>query len=147
MTPLTTLGVPALPVTGDNLRDWQTWTAAVLGALAALDGPLADALPEDLLTHFDPLVVGAAALLIVLRDEADGQAVAWDDTRIEGRRVRVLLANGRGLLVRGLDRVAPADAVLESWLTAVVGLAQVTLQAVNRWPDLAPTLPATLRYN
>ena len=147
MPPLAQLGTPALPVTDEDLQQWQAWTAAVLGALAALDGPLGDAPPEALLAHFDPLVAGAAALLIALRDEAGGQAVNWSATRVRAGGVRAHFTDGRSVQVSGLLRVAPLAAARDAWLTAVVGLAQVTLQTVDRWPDLAPALPATLRFN
>jgi hypothetical protein len=141
------LGRPDLHVSERELRTWQPWTAAVLGALAALDGPLGDAPPERLLTHFHPLVAGAAVLLTVLRDEADGAAVAWARVVVTDDEVRVPLVNGQWLTVHGLRRVAPEAALSDSWLTALVALAQVTLQTTARWPGLPPTLPPTLRRN
>jgi hypothetical protein len=130
-----------------ELRKWHAWVAAVLGALSALDGPLGDAPPEHLAASFHPLVAGAAALLAALRDEANGVAVAWDRTTVERDAVCVVLVDGHTLRVEGLERVAPGAALGESWLTAVVALAQATLQATARWPALPPTLPAALRRN
>ncbi len=146
MPPLAALGIPTLPVTDAELEGWQSWTAAVLGALAALDGPLGEAPPEALLTHFHPLVLGAAVLLAVLRDEATGEPLTWPATAVEEDDVRVRFADGRGVRVSGLRRIAP-PAPDDSWLTALVALVQVTLRAVDRDPDLAPALPPTLRFN
>ncbi len=100
-----------------------------------------------MLTHFHPLVVGAATLLSVLRDEAAGVAVAWDRVAVSGGGVCVPLVDGQEITGRGLERVAPAAARRDTWLRALIGLAQATLQTTGRWPDLPPSLPATLRCN
>ncbi len=146
MPPLAALGIPRLPATDDELHTWQPWAAAVLGALAALDGPLGEAPPEELRAYFHPLVAGAAALLWVLGDEARGQAVAWTASTLTANGVLMRFVDGRTVLVSGLQRVAaPLDD--SSWLTALLALAQITLQAAERWPELRPLLPAALRYN
>jgi hypothetical protein len=147
MLPLAALGTPQTFEADGELRRWQPWVASVLGGLSALDGPLGDAPPEHLRTYFHPLVVGAAALLAVLRDEADGVAIAWDRTTVGGGRVCVALLNGEAITVEGLQRAAPDATPDDAWLTALVALAQVTLQATARWPALPPTLPVALRRN
>ena len=147
MLPLAMLGTPAMFGVEGELREWQAWVAAVLGALSALDGPLGDGPPDQLGAYFHPVVAGAAALLAVLRDEANGVAVAWDRTTVDGDAVCVVLADGHSLRVEGLDRVSPEAASAEAWLMALVALAQLTLQTTARWPALPTTLPAALRRN
>src|SRR4051794_16201130 len=110
MLPLAALGIPVLPVSDRELRAWQPWTAAVLGALAALDGPLADDPPAYLLSQFHPLVAGAAALLTVLRDEAAGVAVGWEGVVVADGQLRVPLVDGQQLTLHGLACVAPHTA-------------------------------------
>src|SRR5262249_1615239 len=147
MPPLAALGIPRLPARDDELEAWQPWAAAVLGALAALDGPLGEAPPEELRAYFHPLVAGAAALLWVLSDEARGEAVGWPACAPTAGGLLIRFVDGRTLLVSGLARVAvPLDDNV-AWVTALLALAQITLQATQRWPDLAPLLPAALRYN
>lgn len=147
MLPLSALGAPR-PFAGEGeLRKWHAWVASVLGALSALDGPLGEAPPEQLGAYFHPLVAGAAALLAALRDEASGVAIAWNRTTVDGGVIHVALVNGDALSLQGLDRLAPAASARDAWLTAVVALAQVTLQATSRWPAIPATLPAALRRN
>ena len=145
-TPLVSLGRPTLPTSEADLCRWQPWAAAVLGALAALDGPLGTAGPRALSAYFPPLVVGAATLLVVLRDECRDVAVAWDAVALGAGGVRVRFVDGRSVTVADLERLAPAGAD-RSWLAALIGLAQLTVQAVDRWPELPPALPAPLRTN
>jgi hypothetical protein len=147
MLPLTALGTPVLPVSDHEVRAWQPWTAAVLGALAALDGPLADDPPERLLIHFHPLVAGAAALLTVLREEAVGVLVGREGVVVANGALRVPLVDGRQLTLHGLVCVASHTAPADTWLTALMGLAQATLQGTARWPGLPPILPVSLRRN
>ena len=144
-TPLVSLGRPTLPTSEADLRRWQPWAAAVLGALAALDGPLGAAGPDALGAYFPPLVVGAATLLVVLREECRDVAVAWGQVALDADGVRVRFVDGRSVTVGQLERLAAgAD---RSWLAALIGLAQLTVQAVDRWPELPPALPAPLRTN
>jgi hypothetical protein len=147
MPPLASLGIPHLPATADELESWQPWAAAVLGALAALDGPLGETSPEELRAYFHPLVAGAAALLWVLSDEARGQEVAWPACAPTAGGILMRFVDGRAVLVSGLVRVAAPQDDDVAWLTALLALAQITLQAAQRWPELRPLLPAALRYN
>src|ERR687886_234950 len=98
LTPLDRLGVPGLLATQEDLWAWQPWAAAVLGALAALDRPLDDASPEQLLAYFHPLVAGAAALLVVVRNESQEVAVAWDAVALQDDAVHVCFVDGRSVL-------------------------------------------------